>query len=148
MLCNLQSRAFRKNMATGHYNLRFRPSHGRDNIYVGQHSNVVGTMAEPSQTNRDPTSHPFSNNMFRNDYWEWRMRAGDYLYQIGHRLHRSNDGWSRTLAAWSAFSFMMAGQALIWKIHFGFFTMCLLTRIRDKGAEPTIDEINVLDQVF
>jgi hypothetical protein len=43
---------------------------------------------------------------------------------------------------------MMASQALIWKIHFAACTLALTTRIRDKGAEPTIDEINVLDTVF
>ena len=76
------------------------------------------------------------------------MRAADYLYQIGTRLHRSNDGWTRCLMAWSAVSFLMTPQALMWKIHFVASTMCLLSRIRDKGAEPTIDEVNVFDQVF
>jgi len=73
------------------------------------------------------------------------MRAADYLYQIGTRLYRSNDGWTRTLAAYTAFSFIMFNQALIWKIHFFFFSMVTLARIRDKGAEPTIDEVWVLD---
>lgn len=76
------------------------------------------------------------------------MRAADYLYQIYSRLHRSNDGWTRTLIAYTSFSFLMLNQALIWKIHFGFFTLATLARIRDKGAEPTIDEVWVLDQVF
>lgn len=76
------------------------------------------------------------------------MRAADYLYQIGNRLHRSNDGWTRCLIAYSAFAFMMTPHALIWKIHFAFFTMATITRIRDKGAEPTVDEIYVLDTIF
>lgn len=76
------------------------------------------------------------------------MRAADYLYQIGTRLHRSNDGWTRTLFGYTAFSFLMASQALVWKIHFGFGTLALLSRVRDKGMEPTVDEINVLDTVF
>jgi predicted ATPase len=42
----------------------------------------------------------------------------------------------------------MASQALVWKIHVFCGTLTLLARIRDKGAEPTIDEINVLDTVF
>jgi hypothetical protein len=42
----------------------------------------------------------------------------------------------------------MLNQALIWKIHFAFFTLVTLTRIRDKGAEPTIDEVWVLDTIF
>ena len=42
----------------------------------------------------------------------------------------------------------MMPQALIRKIHFAFFSLATLTRIRDKGAEPTIDEINVLDTIF
>ena len=73
------------------------------------------------------------------------MRLADYLYQIANRLHRSNDGWTRVLAGYAGFSFLMASQATIWKMHFAASTMALLARIRDKGAEPTIDEINVLD---
>ncbi len=76
------------------------------------------------------------------------MRAADYLYQIGCRLHRSNDGWTRTLVGWTAFSFLMIPNALIWKIHFAFFSLTTLARIRDKGAEPTVDEIHVLDSIF
>ena len=76
------------------------------------------------------------------------MRGADYLYQIFSRLHRSNDGWTRTMIAYSSFCFLMASQALIWKIHLGFFTLATLSRIRDKGAEPTIDEIWILDTIF
>lgn len=76
------------------------------------------------------------------------MRLADYLYQIANRLHRSNDGWTRVLGCYAGFSFLMASQATIWKLHFAASTMALLARIRDKGAEPTIDEINVLDTVF
>jgi len=39
----------------------------------------------------------------------------------------------------------MTPQALIWKIHFAFFGLATLARIRDKGAEPTVDEIFILD---
>ena len=42
----------------------------------------------------------------------------------------------------------MFSQAFVWKIHFFACTCAMFARIRDKGAEPTIDEINVLDQVF
>jgi hypothetical protein len=73
------------------------------------------------------------------------MRAADYVYQIWSRLHRVNDGWTRTLVAYTGFSFLMFNQALIWKLHFAFFTMATMARIRDKGAEPTIDEVWVLD---
>ena len=76
------------------------------------------------------------------------MRAADYFYQIAGRLHRSNDGWTRTLTGYTAFSFLMASQALIWKIHFVAGSMALLARIRDKGAEPTVDEIAILDTIF
>lgn len=76
------------------------------------------------------------------------MRASDYLYQIGSRLHRSNDGWTRTLFGWTSLSFLMASQALVWKIHFITGTLVTLARIRDKGAEPTIDEVHLLDTVF
>lgn len=77
-----------------------------------------------------------------------RLRAADYLYQIAGRIHRSNDGWTRFLVGYTAFSFLMASQALIWKIHFGFFTLATIARIRDKGNEPTIDEIHILDTLF
>jgi hypothetical protein len=63
-------------------------------------------------------------------------------------MHRSNDGWTRTLAGYTSFSFLMASQALIWKIHFAVGTLALAARIRDKGAEPTVDEINILDTIF
>lgn len=43
---------------------------------------------------------------------------------------------------------MMFNQALIWKFHFFFFTLATLARIRDKGAEPSIDEVYVLDTIF
>jgi len=79
---------------------------------------------------------------------EWGLRLGDYMHQIGHRFHRSNDGWTRFLVGYTGFCFLMMPQALIWKIHFAFFSLATLTRIRDKGAEPTIDEINVLDTIF
>jgi hypothetical protein len=36
--------------------------------------------------------------------------------------------------------FLIFNQALKWKIHFTFFTMNTLARIKDKGTEPTIDE--------
>jgi hypothetical protein len=42
----------------------------------------------------------------------------------------------------------MTPQALIWKIHFAFFGLATLARIRDKGAEPTVDEIFILDSIF
>ena len=33
-------------------------------------------------------------------------------------------------------------------MHFAFFALVTLARIRDKGAEPTIDEVWVLDNIF
>jgi hypothetical protein len=86
--------------------------------------------------------------MISSDYWEWRMRAGDYLYQIGSRIHRSNDMWTRSLVAYAGFSFLMFSHAPLWKIHFFATTLITAARIRDKGAEPTVDEVYVLDQVF
>lgn len=133
----------------GWYNKRFERSQSIDGNYVDFQATIRGAHGfEPRQTERDPSKFAFSNNIFKNDYWEWRMRAGDYLYQIAGRMHRSNDGWTRTLAAYSTFSFLMASQALIWKIHFAAGTMALLARIRDKGAEPTVDEIHILDTIF
>lgn len=130
----------------GWYNKRFEPSQSIDGDYFDYNANIRGAYGfEPKQTNRDPTKYPYSNNLFKNDYWEWRMRAADYLYQIAGRLHRSNDGWTRTLVAYTTFSFLMIPNALIWKIHFAFFSLATLSRIRDKGAEPTVDEINVFD---
>jgi hypothetical protein len=42
----------------------------------------------------------------------------------------------------------LLSQALIWKIHFAFFSLATLARIRDKGAEPSVDEIWLLDTIF
>lgn len=129
--------------------MRFKPSQGLDSVYFHNSAQVHGSQGfEPHQTDRNPNNFQFSNNIFRNDYFEWRMRAADYLYQISARLHRSNDGWTRTLAAWSGFSFMMFSQAPLWKIHFAASSLMLAARIRDKGAEPTIDEVWVWDSVF
>ena len=42
----------------------------------------------------------------------------------------------------------MMSYALVWKIHFAFTSIITATRIRDKGSEPTVDEIWVLDTLF
>jgi len=76
------------------------------------------------------------------------MRASDYLYQIGCRLHRSNDGWTKMLTGYAGFCFLMASQAFVWKLHLVFGAAVLVTRIRDRGNEPRADEINILDTVF
>lgn len=76
------------------------------------------------------------------------MRLADYLYQIGSRLHRSNDGWTRCLVGYTTFAFLMTPHAFLWKFHFAFFAAATISRIRDKGAEPTIDEILILDTIF
>ena len=90
------------------YNQRFNPSQGNDGNFFEFNSTFRGAGGfEPRQTQRDPTKFAFSSNIFKNDYWEYRMRASDYLYQIGCRLHRSNDGWTRTLLGYTAFAFLM-----------------------------------------
>lgn len=133
----------------GFYNKRFEPSQGNDGNFFEFQTTFKGADGfEPKQTNYDPTKFSYSNDIFKGDYWEWRMRAADYLYQIGCRLHRSNDGWTRTLVGYTAFSFLMASQALVWKIHFVLGCLTTAARIRDKGAEPTVDEINILDTIF
>ena len=76
------------------------------------------------------------------------MRAGDYIYQIGTRLHRSNDGWTRTLIAYTTLSCYMMPYAFMWKAHFAFSALVTAARIRDKGAEPTVDEVHLLDTIF
>jgi len=74
-------RNFRKNANPSYYNMRFKPSQGKDNVYY-HHANTFhgANGTEATQTNRDPTSFKYSDNVFKSDYWEWRMRAGDYLY--------------------------------------------------------------------
>jgi hypothetical protein len=42
----------------------------------------------------------------------------------------------------------MFNQALIWKMHFFFFLAATAARIRDKGAEPSVDEVWILDTIF
>ena len=145
----MSTRAYRRSYNPSFYNQRFTTSQGIDHNYV--HNVAPFHAAEgcaPSKTNRDPSKFKFSDNLWKNDYWEWRMRVGDYIYQIFNRLHRSNDGWTRTLIGWTGFSFLMFNQAFIWKFHLFFFSLTTLARIRDKGAEPTMDEVWVLDTVF
>ena len=109
---------------------------------------ILSISLQQTKTERDPTKYKYVTNMINTDYWEWRMRAGDYLYQISSRLHRSNDMWTKTLMAYTGFSFMMLSHAPLWKIHF-FAAACMTaSRIRDRGAEPTVDEVFVLDTLF
>ena len=129
--------------------MRFKPSQGLDGNYVGTNAPYHGPNgAEATKTERDPSKFNYVTNMINTDYWEWRMRAGDYLYQIGSRLHRSNDLWTKSLIGYAGFSFMMMSHGMMWKIHFLASTMLAASRIRDKGAEPTMDEVHVLDTIF
>jgi len=148
MLTNTSMRHFRKNANPSYYNLRHKPSSGNDHTYYHTYATFHSANDEPKQTNRDPTKFKWSNNIFRNDYLEYRFRCADYLYQIGSRLHRSNDMWTRALVGWWGVSFMMFSQALIWKIHLLSATIATYTRIRDKGMEPHMDEVWFLDTIF
>ena len=56
--------------------------------------------------------------------------------------------WTRSLVAYAGFFFIMFSHAPLWKFHFIATTLITATRIRDKGAEPTVDEFYVLDQLF
>lgn len=79
-----------------------------DNLYIHYWANIHGASGQMDhKTERNPNKFKYSSNLFRSEYQEWRMRAADYLYQIGTRLYRSNDGWTRTLGLYTAFSFMM-----------------------------------------
>jgi hypothetical protein len=42
----------------------------------------------------------------------------------------------------------MAHQALFWKVHLVCFGLFTASRIRDRAAEPTIDEVWILDTIF
>jgi hypothetical protein len=144
---NLQSGRLSGN--PGFYNKRFEPSQSIDGAFFENNARFHGASGFAShKTNRDPTAFQYSDNLFKNDYWEFKMRASDYLYQIASRMHRSNDGWTRCLLGWTAFSFLMMPQATIWKIHFAFTGLATAARIRDKGAEPTLDEIAFFDKLF
>lgn len=143
------ARYYRKTASPGYYNLRFKPSQGNDNNYVHDIGNFYGPDGEePTKTDRNPNNFKFSNNLFSLDYMSFKMRGFDYFYQIGKRLHRSNDPWTKVLLGYTTFCFLMAHQALFWKTHLFFFGLFTITRIRDRGAEPTIDEVNVLDTIF
>lgn len=134
----------------GWYNKRFEPSRGADGNFFDDNQAIFRgpNGFEPKQTERNPSKFSYSSDPFMNMHNEWTMRLGDYLWQTGCRLHRSNDGWTRCLLTYCGFSFLMMPQALIWKIHFAFFTMATLARIRDKGAEPSVDEIYIFDSIF
>lgn len=129
--------------------MRFRSSQGVDNDYV----NFTGKWyapggADKTRTDRNPNNHKFTNNLFSIDADEYKNRASDYIYQMYSRLHRSNDGWTRTLIGYSTFCFLMAHQALFWKVHLFCFGIFTVARIRDRGAEPKVDEVQILDTVF
>ena len=66
------------------------------------------------------------------------------MCQIYCRLHRLNNGWTRTLFSYTTFEFLITSQAPILKIHFAFFFIATITRIRDKGDKPTVNEIFIL----
>lgn len=71
----------RKTANPGWYNKRFEPSSSLDGNYFDFQARVRGADGfEPRQTNRDPNAFKYSNNLFKNDYWEYRMRLADYLY--------------------------------------------------------------------
>jgi len=131
------------------YNLRFRPSQGNDANYVPYEGKFYGADGiDETRTNRDPTKFKYSNNLFALDYFEWRSRGSDYIYQIFKWIHRNNDAWTKVLLAYTGFTFMMMNQALIWKIHFFFFSLFSVTRIRDRGFEPTLDEVFLFDTLL
>ena len=61
--------------------MRFNPSQGNDGNYVDNAAPYHGpTGTAPTKTERDPSKFQFVTNMINTDYWEFRMRAGDYLY--------------------------------------------------------------------
>lgn len=144
----MTKRFFRKTAAPGYYNQRFRPSQGIDNMYVPFAGRWYSQNGDQIKTDRNPANFKYSNNLFFQEASEFRNRGADYLYQVFSRLHRSNDGWTRTLLGYTGLCFMMAHKALFWKVHCFSFAIFTLARIRDKGAEPTIDEVNVLDTIF
>lgn len=138
----------RRTAFPGFYNRRFTPSQGADGQYVHYDAPIQPASPTPFRTQRNPNNFAYSSNILKGDYMEWRTRAADYLYQIGVRIHRSNDGWTRLLTGYTGFCFLMCSQAFIWKFHLAFSAAVLVTRIRDRGNEPRADEINILDTVF
>jgi hypothetical protein len=61
--------------------MRFTPSTSLDNNYYDYNANIRGASGtESHKTNRDPTAFNYSNNLFVNDYWEWKIRASDYFW--------------------------------------------------------------------
>ena len=74
-------RQFRRNANPSFYNQRFTSSNGLDNNYVHYVAPIhAAEGTAPAQTQRDPNKFKYSTNLWKNDYWEWRMRAGDYMY--------------------------------------------------------------------
>ena len=74
-------RNYRKNWNPNFYNLRFSPSQGIDNVYMQYNGHLQTPKgSDPIQSNRDPAAFAWSNNIFRNDFMEWRLRSADYIY--------------------------------------------------------------------
>jgi hypothetical protein len=99
----------RRSAFPGFYNRRFTPSQGADGQYVHQEGNIYPAAGFTAfKTERNPNKFAYSSNILKGDYMEWRTRAADYLFQIGCRIHRSNDGWTRLLTGYTGLCFMMA----------------------------------------
>ena len=121
------------------YNRRFIPSQGQNpNYYTFVSKLLPPGAAEKYKTDRNPNNWN-SGSIFQSNAVEFRFLCGDYIYQIMKRLHRSNDAWTRSLFAYTCFSFMMFSQAFLWKFHFFTFSAIMYSRIRDRGMEPEID---------
>ena len=142
-------RFIRTNASPTYYNQILTPSTGLDGNYIHYYGNFHGTKGYvPHKTEKDPTKFEYTNNLFKLDMFEWRSRGADYFYQIFKGLHRSNDTYTRLLMGYTGFTYLMAHQALYWKLHVFFFTCFTVSRIRDRAVEPVMDEVLVLDTIF
>jgi hypothetical protein len=112
-LLSAPARFYRKTAHQHFYNLRFRASQGNDANYIPYEAKFYGANGnEATRTNWDPTKFKFSNNLLNLDYYEYRSRAADYIYQIFKRIDRNNDAWTKVLLGYTGLSFMMMNQAL------------------------------------
>lgn len=142
------ARGYARTGNASYYNRRFKPAHGTDPNYFSFVSKLLPAgAAERTRTERDPAAYG-TESPLRLAAWEARYLLGDFVHQLRRRAGRSNDLWTRALGGYALFAWLMAGQALLWKVHFLAAAGFLYTRVRDKAMPPQVDEVALLDALF
>merc|ERR1719242_2436591 len=112
--------------------------------HLALRQNVSPLFSRPMRTFRKNYNPGYYNMRFKPS----QGLDGTYFHNVNTFHGAYGPELTKTLVGYTGFCFMMLTHGPFFKLHF--FVSALLTaaRIRDKGAEPTMDEVWVLDQVF